>query len=138
MLQFTAFRPITYWLPSPAIEPVSMALLPVRWQTSLCDLRRQPVTGRTAHQLQCLIHLALGKQVEKGRLLKLYRESLLQRVVKYRVAGLVVEIGENNGVFVGQAGRGLARAEVQRSANGCSDEHQCSEEQESSNSFLWG
>ena len=34
VLQFTAFRPITYWLPSPAIEPVSMALLPVRWQTS--------------------------------------------------------------------------------------------------------
>jgi hypothetical protein len=32
--QVTAFRPITYWLPSPAIEPVTMALLPVRWHTS--------------------------------------------------------------------------------------------------------
>ena len=30
----TLKRPITYCLPSPAIAPVSMALLPVRWQTS--------------------------------------------------------------------------------------------------------
>ena len=30
------------------------------------DLRRQPVTGRTAHQLQGLVHPALGNQVEKG------------------------------------------------------------------------
>ena len=67
-------------------------------------LRRQPVTGGTAHQLQCLVHLALGNQVEKGRLLKLYRESLLQRVVEDRVAGLVVKVGEDDGVFVGELG----------------------------------
>ena len=112
MLQFTAFRPITYWLPSPAIEPVSIALLPVRWQTSRVTSGVRPVTGGTAHQLQCLIYPALGNQGEKGRLLKLYRESLLQRVVEYRIARLVVEIGKNDGVLVGQALALLVRAIV--------------------------
>jgi TolB-like protein/tRNA A-37 threonylcarbamoyl transferase component Bud32 len=50
-------------------------------------------------------HLKLGNQGEKGRLLKLHREPLLQRVVKYAVTGLVVEIGEDDRVFVGQDGR---------------------------------
>src|ERR1019366_10335257 len=47
VLQFTAFMPITYWLPSPAIEPVSIALLPERWQTSrvTSGVNRSP-TGR--------------------------------------------------------------------------------------------
>ena len=74
-------------------------------------LRRQPVTRGAAHQLQSLVHLALGNQVEKGRLLKLYRESLLQRVVENRIAGGVGEIGEDNGVLVGQW-LGLMRAIV--------------------------
>ena len=29
-LQFTAFRPITYWLPNPTMDSVSMALPPAR------------------------------------------------------------------------------------------------------------
>ena len=42
--QFTAFSPITYRLPSAAIEPVSMALLPTRWQTSrvISGVNRSP------------------------------------------------------------------------------------------------
>ena len=99
MSQFTAFRPMTYWLPSPAIEPISMALLPVRWQTSrvTSGVNRSPA-GRPI-SFKRLVHLAVGNQVEKGGLLQLHRESLLQRVVEYAVAGLVVEIGEDNRVL---------------------------------------
>ena len=34
VLQFTAVRPRTYWLPKLAIEPPTYALLPARWQSS--------------------------------------------------------------------------------------------------------
>ena len=88
------------------------------------DLGRQPLPGRTPHPLQCFVHRAVGDQVEKGGLLQFYRESLLQRVVEYTVAGLVVEIGEDKRVLVGQAGRSLPRAEVERSRNGSGDKHQ--------------
>jgi hypothetical protein len=64
----------------------------------------------------------LGNQGEKGRLLKLHRETLLQRVVKYAVTGLVDEIGEDDGVFICQAGGGVARADVHRSPERGSDE----------------
>ena len=113
VLQFTAFRPITYWLPSPAIEPVSMALLPVRWQTSrvTSGVKRSP--GERPISFKVSFTLRSESRVEKGRLLKLYRESLLQRVVEYRIARLVVEIGEDNGVLIGQAGRALPRAEIE-------------------------
>src|SRR5208337_907123 len=53
-----------------------------------------------------------------------YREPLLQRVVEYAVTGLVVEIGGDDSVFVGQAGHGLARAEVERSPDGSRDKDQ--------------
>ena len=66
------------------------------------NCRRQTVTRRTAHQLQCLVHLVLGSQIQKWRLLKLYRQTLLQRVVEYAIACRVGEIGKDNGVFVGQ------------------------------------
>ena len=67
------------------------------------DLGRQAVAGRTAHQFQSLIHLALGKKIEKGRLSELHRQSLLERIVEDRIARLIVEIGKNNGVFFGEA-----------------------------------
>src|ERR1019366_1359086 len=52
-----------------------------------------------AHLLQCLIYLALGKQVEKGRLLQLYRKAPFQGVVEDRVPGLVIKVGEHDGVL---------------------------------------
>ena len=85
-------------------------------------LRRQTVTGGTAHQLQGLVHLALGNQVEKGRLLKLYRESLLQRVVEDRVAGRVVEVGEHDGVFVGELAERSAREAASDQGDGDNDD----------------
>jgi hypothetical protein len=65
-----------------------------------------------AHQLQRLIHLAVGDRVEKGRLPKLYREPLPQGVVEDRVARGVGEVGEDDGVFVGKFGP-VARTPVE-------------------------
>src|ERR1035438_7998200 len=68
------------------------------------------------HQLQCIGYLELRNQVEKGRLLKLYRQSLLQRFVENAVAGGVGEIREDDGVFLRQRGS-LARAPVETAGN---------------------
>ncbi len=57
------------------------------------------------HQLQCLVHLTVGDQDDKGRLLKLYRESLLQCVIKHAVTGGVREITKDHGVSLGERGR---------------------------------
>ena len=64
--------------------------------------RCQTVSRKTSHQLQGLIHLALGNHREKRGLLELDGESLSQRVVEYRIASLVFEIGENNRVLICQ------------------------------------
>ena len=67
VLQFTAFRPITNWLPNPAIEPVSMALPPVRRQTSRVNLRRH--TGhRRARPISFKVSFTLRSEIrsEKG------------------------------------------------------------------------
>jgi hypothetical protein len=91
-----------------------------------CVLQRQPVSGGTPHQLQRLTYLAVRYQGEKGRLVKLKGESLLQRAVKDAVTGLIVEVGDDDRVLVGKAGRGVARAELQRSPDGRSHkEHGC-------------
>src|SRR5215469_15826372 len=50
------------------------------------------------HQLQGLIYLAVGNHGQKRRLFELHGESLPQRIVEYRIARLVVEIREDNGV----------------------------------------
>ena len=101
MSQLTAFRPMTYWLPSP--KSSRQHRLAARALADLAgDLRRQPVIRRTPHQLQCRVHFVVGNQFEKRRLLKLNRKSLLQRVVEYAVAGLVVEIGEDNRVLISE------------------------------------
>jgi len=80
--QVMAFRPMTYWWPSPAIEPVSITVLPVRWQTSRVTAAVNRSSPGTTHPLQCLAHPALGQQVEKRRLLELDREPLFERVVE--------------------------------------------------------
>ena len=67
----------------------------------LSDFRSQPRIFRLTHQSQRLLDLLVPNQTEERRLLKLYRQSLAQRVVKYRIAGLVVEIREDNRILVG-------------------------------------
>lgn len=62
--------------------------------------------------------------------MKLHGQSLAQRVIKYRIAGLIVEIREDNCIFVGQLGsrRGMRKRLGRHSAQpeeydsrGCSE-----------------
>ena len=61
------------------------------------------VTGLAAHQAHRFTHLAVGENVEKGRLAELHGQCLLQGIIENGVAGLVVEIGEDDRVFLGQS-----------------------------------
>jgi len=56
---------------------------------------------------------AIGKQVQKRRLLQLRRKSLAQRAVENGIARGVGEVGEDDGVLLGQAMRWvLAKVEI--------------------------
>ena len=70
----------------------------------LRDLRGQPRIFRLSHQRQRLLDLLIRNQAEERRLLKLHGQPLAQRVVKNRIAGLILKLREDDGVFVGQAG----------------------------------
>ena len=83
------------------------ARLPVRSQTCWASSTSQLRVFRLSHQSQRLLDLAVRNQAEERRLLKLHRQSLAQRVVKHRIAGLIVEIREDNGILVGQPGSRL-------------------------------
>ena len=95
------------------MEPSRTAALAVRSQILLRDLRSQPRIFRLSHQSQRLLDLLVRNQAEKRRLLQLHGQSLAQRVVKHRIAGLVVEIGQDDGVLVGESG-GAMKIEVCR------------------------
>ena len=69
----------------------------------LGDFRSQPCIFRLSHQSQGPLHLLVRNQVEEGRLLKFYGQSLSQRVVKYRIAGLILEICEDESVLLGES-----------------------------------
>ena len=76
---------------------------------------------RTPHQPQRLPHLAVGENVEEGRLSKLDRECLPQRTVEDRVPGSIVEIGQDHSVLNGQR-RWMTGTEVQ-TTNDQRDDH---------------
>ena len=59
--------------------------------------------GRTGHQLQGLRDFAVGEHIQERRLPQGNVERRLQRVVEDRIARAVGKIGENDGVFLGQA-----------------------------------
>ena len=105
--QFSARRPSTYWVPRLAIDPVTTAVLPVRTQTSRAIIVGQSRAGGLPHQLERLADAFLRYDAQKRRLLELHREPLTQRFVEYRVAGRVREIGEDDGVLVGQLRRAM-------------------------------
>jgi hypothetical protein len=60
-----------------------------------------------SHHLQRLANLAIRENVQKGGLLKFNDQCLFQGFVKHSVTSLVVEVGENRGVFVGEFGRAM-------------------------------
>ena len=66
----------------------------------LRDLRGQPRIFRLSHQRQRLLDLLIRNQAEERRLLKLHGQPLAQRVVKHRIAGLVLKVREDDGVLV--------------------------------------
>ena len=95
-----------------------MALLPVRTQSSLGYFRSDTSAGLAAHEAQGLAYLAIGKNVDEGRLSELNGESLFEGIVEDGVSGFVVEVGEDYGVFLGEGrrgggGRGGTRAPVE-------------------------
>src|ERR1019366_1468877 len=67
------------------------------------------------------------KQVEKGRLLQLYRKAPFQGVVEYGVPSFVVKIGDDNGVFIGELG-GLVRPPIQSPGNEGNTNHRRSDQ----------
>ena len=71
----------------------------------LSDLRSQPRLFRLSHQRQRLLDLPVRNQAEERRLLKLHGQSLAQRVVKYRIAGLVLKIREDDRVLLRESRR---------------------------------
>ena len=79
-----------------------------------CHFGCQPVAGPAPHQLQCLIHFAVGKQSEKRRLPQLHGQALPQRVVEHRIAGLIVEVRQNDRVLVSQAAVSATKIEPPR------------------------
>ena len=102
VLQFLARRPKTYWLPRLAIEPSRTAALAVRSQTCCAISAVSRASFGLSHQRQRLLDLLIRNQAEERGLLKLHGQPLAQRVVKHRVAGLVLEIREDNRVRVGE------------------------------------
>src|SRR5262245_61420497 len=61
---------------------------------------------RASHQLQFMPHLSFGKEVQKWRLLQLNRQSLLEHDVEDFFTRLVLEVGQQDRIFLRK--RGLA------------------------------
>ena len=81
--QFTAFNPITYWLPRLAIDPASMALLPVRWQISRATSGVSFASGGRAISFNVSTTLLSESTLRKGDCSGCNASALLQRVVEY-------------------------------------------------------
>ena len=93
--------------------------------------------GRATHQTKRFTHLAVGKDVEKGRLSKLDGQCLFQGIIEDRFAGLVVEIGEDDGVLLGQR-RCWTGTEVEDTSDQCDDQNDYSGNQNLPEFFPFG
>ena len=78
--------------------PGSLADLLARFQESAAHLFGRPIRASVCWTCWSDIKFKVR------RLLKLHGQPLAQRVVKYRIAGLILEIREDNGILVGQLG----------------------------------
>jgi hypothetical protein len=67
-------------------------------------LERCPPNRIKSNQHQRLLDLRIRNQAEERGLLKLHGQPLAQRVVKHRIARLVIEVREDKGILVGQLG----------------------------------
>ena len=66
------------------------------------DLRSEPRLGRPVHETQCLLDALVRDETEERRLFQLHRQPLAKRLVKDRIARLVLEIGQDNRVLRGE------------------------------------
>jgi len=69
-----------------------------------------------SHQLQGLVQLAVGEDIEERRLFEVDRQGFFERAVENRIAGSVCEVGDHDGVFLGQ-GLGPVRAIVESASD---------------------
>jgi hypothetical protein len=66
------------------------------------DLRSERYLRRAVHQTQRLFDALDRCEPQERRLFQLHRQPLAKGLVKYRIARLVFEIGEDDGVFGGE------------------------------------
>ncbi len=66
------------------------------------DFGSEVGVDRLTHQAECLLDALFGDDAEEGRLFELDGESLLKGVVEDGVAGGVGEVGEDDGVLLGE------------------------------------
>ena len=134
VLQATASRPSTYWLPRLEIDPTSTALLPVRRHSSRATSAVTRSVGVTTHQAQSLAHLAVGQNIEEWRLLQIHSQSLFEGAIEHRVASCVFEVGQDHrNLFPSEVLRG--ESEIESATDQNSNRDQARREPESSGFF---
>ena len=99
------------------------ALLPARWQTSRATSGVSLVPAGLVIRLQVGRDAILGEHVEEWRLIERDGQRGFQRVVEHGIAGAVGEVGDNDGVLVGQPRRAL-RAIVEPANDNCDQQSQ--------------
>src|SRR5271165_2115890 len=76
-----------------------------------------------AHHFQFLPNSLIGQEIKERRLRKLNGSCLLECIIEYRIARLVVEVRQDNRVLLGKDRRGwvghrLVRVEIEKSSDG--------------------
>ena len=100
--QFTAFNPSTYSLPRLANRSgnVSFAARPLAKLAG--HFGREFRVRRTGHQFQGLRHFAVGEHIQKGDCRRETLSAVFSVSSNTGIARAVGEIGENDGVFLGE------------------------------------
>ena len=76
----------------------------------LGEIAGDAFVGLASHEAERVLNLGFGKQVQIGRLFQLHGEGLFEGAIENGIAGGVDEVGEDDGVFVGE-GASVARGE---------------------------
>src|SRR5579863_4283395 len=118
--QFTAFNSSTYSLPRLAIDPAMYALLPARWQISRATSGLIFVSAERAISRSVVRTLVSDRVFRKGDWAKAMPKCGFQRVIKNCIAGSVIEVAQDDRVFLGELDL-LLRSPVQ--AEGDRDHH---------------
>ena len=99
MRQFLARSHKTYWLPSPAIEPSRTAELPVRSQISRETSGVSRVSSGRFIKRSDFLMLSSETRVRNGDCCSCTAQPLPKRLVKDRIACLVLKFAKNNRVL---------------------------------------